>query len=119
MKGLTIQDTQTNETSNLEVNGLFYAIGHVPNTEPFKGKLELDETGYIKVCLFFTLQLADFCPLIFDYNRPSCIKDIPLLIPRLKACLRVVMFKTRSTAAGSGCMAALDCERWLEAHETH
>jgi thioredoxin reductase (NADPH) len=49
LKSLKIQDTKTKETTNLDVNGLFYAIGHTPNTEVFKGQLEIGENGYINV----------------------------------------------------------------------
>lgn len=49
LQSLQLKDTQTNETSSLPVNGLFYAIGHKPNTDLFKGQLNLDETGYVRV----------------------------------------------------------------------
>jgi thioredoxin reductase (NADPH) len=49
LRSLTLEDTKTKETSELPVNGLFYAIGHKPNTDMFKGKINLDETGYVSV----------------------------------------------------------------------
>jgi thioredoxin reductase (NADPH) len=49
LKSLKIKDTKTEEVTDLSVNGLFYAIGHVPNTQIFKGQLDTDETGYLKV----------------------------------------------------------------------
>ncbi|KAJ3087694.1 thioredoxin-disulfide reductase [Quaeritorhiza haematococci] len=48
LKGVVLQDTKTGEKSTLDVNGLFYAIGHKPNSDPFKGWLKMDEAGYIK-----------------------------------------------------------------------
>ena len=49
LKSLEIKDTKSGQVSELPVNGLFYAIGHKPNTDLFKGQLHLDETGYFRV----------------------------------------------------------------------
>ena len=99
MKSLVLQDTKTQEQSELEVNGLFYAIGHKPNTDIFKGQVDLHDNGYIKVHLnngvpstWTNVQGVFACGDVQDYTYRQAI-----------------------TAAGSGCMAALDCERWLEA----
>ncbi|KAJ3040378.1 thioredoxin-disulfide reductase [Rhizophlyctis rosea] len=103
MKALVIKDTVTGEESTLDVNGLFYAIGHKPNTDIFKGQLELDEVGYVKV-------------------RPN--GGVPSTYTNVEgvfACgdVQDKTYRQAITAAGSGCMAALDCERWLEAQGTH
>eukprot|EP00842_Homolaphlyctis_polyrhiza_P002176 jgi/Hompol1/295/HPOL_005272-RA len=101
LKNLVIEDTVTGERSNLAVNGLFYAIGHKPNTDIFAGQLDLDETGYVKV--------------YSNNGTPSTYTNIPGVF----ACGDVQdhTYRQAITAAGSGCMAALDCERWLEAQE--
>ena len=102
LKKLIIQDTITQEKSDLDVNGLFYAIGHTPNTEIFKGQLHLDETGYLKV------QSKNGVPSTYTN------------VEGVFACGDVQdhTYRQAITAAGSGCMAALDCERWLEANSS-
>lgn len=98
LKGLDLKDTVTGEITSLAVNGLFYAIGHKPNTDLFDGQLHLDETKYIHV---------------FQHNgTPSTCTSVEGVF----ACGDVQDHKYRQaiTAAGSGCMAALDCEKWLE-----
>ena len=109
MKQLHLKDTVTGERSVLDVNGLFYAIGHTPNTPLFKGlrlsnqkdQLHLDETGYIKC-----------------YNNNG-IPSTYTSVEGVFACGDVQDYTYRQavTAAGNGCMAALDCERWLESQE--
>lgn len=97
LKTLVLKDTKTGETRDLEVNGLFYAIGHKPNTDIFTSYLKTDTEGYL-------------------ITKPgTSYTDIPGVF----ACGDVQDKKYRQavTAAGSGCMAALDCERWLEAQE--
>jgi thioredoxin reductase (NADPH) len=91
---LKLRNVQTNEHSELKTQGLFVAIGHTPNTQPYVGQLELDEMGYI--CL---------------PNRNSTVTNIQGVF----ACGDVVdhIYRQAITAAGSGCQAALDCERWL------
>ncbi|TIX49484.1 thioredoxin-disulfide reductase [Alteraurantiacibacter aquimixticola] len=90
---LELRDTVTGETSTLEVDGAFVAIGHAPATELFKGKLELDAGGYIVV-------------------EPGTPKTA---IPGVFACGDVMdhTYRQAVTAAGTGCMAALDAERFL------
>ncbi|KAI8903793.1 hypothetical protein EDD86DRAFT_195513 [Gorgonomyces haynaldii] len=100
MNTLTVQDTKTNATRDLPMNGLFYAIGHTPNTAFLKGHLDLDEVGYVKVYQ--------------NNGYPSTYTNVPGVF----ACgdVQDKIYRQAVTAAGSGCMAALDCERWLEEH---
>lgn len=99
LKELIIEDTKTGEKRSLAVNGLFYAIGHTPNTSVFGDQLEKDETGYLKT--------------IPHDGVPSMYTNIEGVF----ACgdVQDKTYRQAITAAGSGCMAALDCERWLEA----
>ncbi len=88
-----LRDTQTGEIQRLDMDGAFVAIGHVPATELFKGKLDLDADGYI--------------PVTPGTARTS--------IPGVFACGDVMdkIYRQAVTAAGTGCMAALDAERFL------
>jgi len=92
--GLTLRNLKTNESRELAAQGLFVAIGHTPNTQPYVGQLDLDQAGYI--CL---------------PHAHSTLTNIQGVF----ACGDVVdhIYRQAITAAGSGCMAALDCERWL------
>ncbi len=94
--GAVLRNVQTGERTELAVDGVFVAIGHVPNTELFKGKLELNPNGYI----------------VTDGTKTS--------VEGVFACGDVQDFTYRQavTAAGSGCMAAIDVERYLE-HAAH
>lgn len=85
-----------NDTETIKTDGLFLAIGHKPATEVFKGQIELDEKGYIKT------GLADY-PTMTSINGIFAAGD-------------VVDFRYRQavTAAGMGCQAAIDAEKWLE-----
>src|SRR6478735_4200380 len=95
--GLDIKNKRTGETSRVEVEGAFVAIGHSPATELFAGKLDLDEDGYIKVESGTT--------------RTS--------VSGVFACGDVMdkIYRQAVTAAGTGCMAALDAEKYLAAQE--
>jgi len=95
--GLRVINNQTNVETDLEVEGFFVAIGHKPNTDIFKGWLEMDETGYLKTI-------------------PGTTKTN---IEGVFACGDVQdhYYRQAVTAAGSGCMAALDAERYLAAKE--
>ncbi len=93
VEGLVLRDTATGSRSELHVKGLFLAIGHTPNTRLFEGQLDLDENGYLVV-------------------TPGTTRTS---LPGVFAAGDVAdhVYRQAVTAAGTGCMAALDCERWL------
>jgi len=94
LSGLELTDTVTGEVSNLDVTGLFVAIGHRPNTDLFQGILDMDDTGYLVTSPGSTrtnISGVFACGDVQDHTYRQAI-----------------------TAAGSGCMAAIDCERFLE-----
>ncbi|WP_326611218.1 thioredoxin-disulfide reductase [Streptomyces scopuliridis] len=95
LSGLVLRDTFTGKTRDLDATGLFIAIGHDPRTELFTGQLELDHEGYLKV------------------DAPSTRTNIPGVF----AAGDVVdhTYRQAITAAGTGCAAALDAERYLAA----
>jgi thioredoxin reductase (NADPH) len=95
--GLKVRNVETDEVTPLAVTGLFVAIGHKPNTDLFKGQLEMEESGYLVTGLGAGASSTNVegvfaCGDVQDHTYRQAI-----------------------TAAGSGCMAALDAERWLEA----
>lgn len=91
---LKIRNVATNEHSEMKAQGLFVAIGHTPNTKAYAGQLDLDERGYIR--------------LPHPHSTATNIQGV-------FACGDAVdhVYRQAITAAGTGCMAALDCERWL------
>lgn len=93
LEGLRLRNVKTDEVSDLAVTGLFVAIGHTPNTGLFAGQLELEDSGYL---------------ITHDGSRTS--------VEGVFACGDVQdhTYRQAITAAGSGCMAAIDAERWLE-----
>lgn len=95
--GAEIKNVVTGEVSTIECAGIFYGIGHTPNTELFREHLECDENGYL-------------------ITNPDSTKTS---IPGVFACgdVRDHVFRQAVTAAGSGCMAAIECERYLAEHE--
>ncbi|KUL42835.1 thioredoxin-disulfide reductase [Streptomyces regalis] len=95
LAGLTLRDTVTGETSELAATGLFVAIGHDPRTELVTGQLDLDDEGYLKVA------------------APTTRTNIPGVFGAGDVVDHT--YRQAITAAGSGCAAALDAERYLAA----
>jgi thioredoxin reductase (NADPH) len=97
--GARLRNLKTNETHVVPITGLFVAIGHTPNTDLFAGQLELHDNGYLK-------------------TKPGTAQTN---VAGVFACGDVQDFVYRQavTAAGSGCMAALEAERWLAASGSH
>lgn len=93
LTGVRLRNLKTDAMRDLAVEGLFIAIGHQPNTELFEGELELDPAGYVKV-------------------EPGTTRTS---VSGLFACGDVAdpTYRQAVTAAGTGCMAAIDAERWL------
>jgi len=94
LEGAVVRNLLTDELTTLPVTGLFVAIGHRPNTDLFKGVLDMEDNGYL-------------------VTQPGTSYTN---IPGVFACGDVQdhVYRQAITAAGSGCMAAIDCERWLE-----
>jgi thioredoxin reductase (NADPH) len=95
VEGLALRNAKTGERSRLDVTGVFVAIGHAPNTGLFAGQLDMEDNGYLKTQP--------------DSSRTN--------LDGVFACgdVQDQTYRQAITAAGSGCMAAIDAERWLEA----
>jgi thioredoxin reductase (NADPH) len=95
--GVRLRDVNSGETSAVKCDGVFVAIGHTPNTELFRGKLKMDAGGYLIV-------------------EPGTVNTD---VPGVFACgdVQDKIYRQAVTAAGTGCMAALDAERFLAAQE--
>jgi thioredoxin reductase (NADPH) len=97
--GARLKNFKTNETMDVPVTGLFVAIGHTPNTDLVAGQLELHENGYIKTKPG-TTQTS-----VAGVFAAGDVQDF--------------VYRQAVTAAGTGCMAALEAERWLAVHGAH
>lgn len=97
LKGITLRERTTGAISHLEIRGLFYAIGHTPNTDLLQGQLDLDDKGY----------------LITRPGRPETSRDGVFAAGDVAD----AEWRQGITAAGSGCQAALAAERWLSHHQ--
>jgi len=91
--GLRIENSETKQSSVLDVGGVFIAIGHDPNTAALKGQIDLDEKGYVKV------SRGTHASVDGVFAAGDCVDHV---------------YRQAVTAAGMGCMAAIDAERWLE-----
>lgn len=98
VKGVRLKNTETGAESTLDLEGVFIAIGHKPNTDLFKGILKLNEVGYIVTDAKNTYTSIEGVFACGDVQDP--------------------VYRQAITAAGTGCMAAIDAERWLE-HQGH
>lgn len=98
LSGIEITSTIDGSKTNLDIDGLFVAIGHRPNTDLFKEILDMEDSGYLRTRAGSTYTNIDgvfACGDVQDHTYRQAI-----------------------TAAGSGCMAAIDCERWLESQHS-
>jgi thioredoxin reductase (NADPH) len=93
-----VRDVLTDEITTLPVGGLFVAIGHVPNTDLFKGLLTMEDSGY----------------LVTGLGEGATSTNVDGVFA--SGDVQDHVYRQAVTAAGSGCMAAMDAERWLENH---
>lgn len=99
VSGASIRNVKTGETRTLEVEGVFMAIGHKPNTDLFKGILQMNEVGYL------VTKAKSTYTSIEGVFAAGDVQDH--------------VYRQAVTAAGTGCMAAIDAERWLENQGHH
>jgi thioredoxin reductase (NADPH) len=98
LTGVQVRDVNSDAISRLDVGGLFVAIGHKPNTDLFKGQLEMEDSGYL---ITGFVEGAATSTNVAGVFASGDVQDH--------------VYRQAITAAGSGCMAAIDAERWLEA----
>lgn len=94
--GVVIKNTQSGETQQRDTDGLFLAIGHDPSSTLFQGQVQLDDNGYVLV------------------TEPTTVTDVPGVFAA--GDITDTIYRQAITAAGQGCKAAMDAERWLEAN---
>jgi len=99
LTGVEVENVRTGDRSTLPVTGLFVAIGHRPNTDLFKGVLDMEDNGYL------ITQAGSTATNVEGVFASGDVQDH--------------IYRQAITAAGSGCMAAIDVERWLEATRHH
>ena len=99
VKSIKVKNTQSGEVQEMPMDGVFIAIGHKPNTDLFKGQLDMNEVGYLKTKSGSTYTNVE------GVFASGDVQDH--------------VYRQAVTAAGTGCMAAIDCERWLENQEHH
>ena len=99
VSGVTLRDTRSGTLSEFPTQGVFIAIGHLPNTEIFRGKLDMNEVGYLKVQHPSTRTSVEGIFAAGDVADPT--------------------YRQAVSAAGEGCKAAIDAERWLASHGIH
>ncbi len=114
LKGVRLRSTKDDSTRDLPIAGLFLAIGHVPNSAIFKGQLAMTPEGYLltrtALCWKDVEAPAGLLDSLPNYGTATNVEGV-------FACGDVVdtHYRQAITAAGSGCAAAMDCEKWLEA----
>jgi thioredoxin reductase (NADPH) len=99
--GLRLRDVATGEVTTLNISGLFLGIGHEPNTKVFAGQIDLDGDGYIRT----------------SGNVLVTKEGVPLAGVFACGDVQDRRYRQAITAAGSGCMAALEAEKFLDEHE--
>ena len=112
-KGIKMQNTQTQKIGDLNLDGLFVAIGHVPNSNFVKGVLSMDEAGYLlprRNLLISKLGSGEKVDL--DWAKYSCMSELDGLF--IAGDIEDKYYRQAITASGDGCRAAMDCEKWLE-----
>lgn len=118
VNGIVVKDVNTGETRKMEIDGLFLAIGHAPNTKVFGDQLEATEAGYLLTRGAMAWKGVPADSTWFD-RYPNFATSTS--VEGVFACGDVVdtHYRQAITAAGTGCAAAIDCEKWLESrHES-
>ncbi|MBI3342281.1 thioredoxin-disulfide reductase [Candidatus Curtissbacteria bacterium] len=104
VEGVRLKDTKSGEESEISIDGMFVAIGHSPLTKIFKGELDLDQKGYVK-----RLPEKDSSTGMYTYKTMTSLNGI-----FVAGDVHDYHYQQAVTAAGYGCQAALEVERWLE-----